>query len=199
LILPGSSSSGNSVSSSIVTSVVSSGTTNYTTYTTYAPPVVTYSSGKYIVQYGDTFSGIASRNGLSINQLWTANPQVWNINYLYAGQSINIPTTSGGSSVANSAGTTSSFGTVPKGTSYGVVRLVNKSGGDVSVSLQGTTRDGVSVIYEYTVSGTMKAKVPDGWYTYVAWVNGRQSAGTFNLSQDADHSIIFSNDGTVVE
>jgi LysM repeat protein len=205
LTVPGSNYT---VSSVPVTSTIVSGDTynyntyNYNTYNNYNSysPAVTYSNGTYIVQYGDTFSGIASRYGLSINQLWAANPQIWNINYLYAGQAIYIPTSSGQTGYTSTAELQPlSYGTVPAGTAYGAVRLVNKSGGDVYVSLQGTTRDGVSVIYEYPVSGTMKAKVPVGWYVYVAWVGGVEYVGQFNLSQDGDHSIIFRNNGATVE
>jgi LysM repeat protein len=182
-------------SSSVTSTVVSSSTTN--TNTTSA---VTYSNGRYIVQYGDTFSAIASRYGLSINQLWAANPQIWNINLIYSGQTIYLPNSSGQTGYTSTADLPSlSYGTVPGGTAYGAVRLVNKSGGDVYVSLQGTTRDGVSVIYEYPVNGTMKAKVPVGWYSYVAWVGGVEYVGQFNLSQDGDRSIIFRNSGPTVE
>jgi LysM repeat protein len=60
----------------------------YNNYNYYAP--VSYSS-TYIVQVGDTFSGIASRYGVSINDLRAANPYLWDINYLYAGQVIYVP------------------------------------------------------------------------------------------------------------
>jgi LysM repeat protein len=213
LNLSGSSPSAGSVTSSIVTStivssssvtttIVSSDTTNTNTNNNYTSttPAVTYRNGTYIVQYGDTFSAIASRYGLSINQLWAANPYIWNINLVYAGQAIYIPSSSGQTGYTSTAELPSlSYGTVPAGTNYGSVRLVNRSGGDVYVSLQGTTRDGVSVIYEYPVSGTMRVKVPVGWYAYVAWVGGQEYVGQFNLSQDADHSIIFRNSGATVE
>jgi LysM repeat protein len=196
LNLPGSGPSGSSISSSIV----SSDPTYTNTSNNYTPPpqVVTYSSGTYVVQYGDTFSAIASRHGLSINQLWAANPYIGNINLLYAGQVITIPGYSSGN-VTNSSDAVLSYGSVPAGTNYGEVRLVNRSGGDIYVSLQGTTRDGISVIYEYPVSGTVRAKVPVGWYPYVAWVGGVEYVGEFNLSRVADHSIIFRINGATDE
>jgi LysM repeat protein len=195
LTLPGSSNSG----SGITVSIVSSDTKNYNPY---IPPTatVTYSNRTYIVQYGDTFSAIASRYGVSINQLWAANPQVWNINYVYAGQAIYIPTTSGGTVYTPiSQLEPLSYGNVPAGAPYGAVRLVNKSGGDIYVSIQGSTRDGIRVIYEYPVSGTMKANVPAGWYVYVAWVNGQKLEGQFDLGKDSEHTLTFYNNKTVVE
>jgi LysM repeat protein len=199
LTLPGNSTSGNSVSSSIVSS--SSTNTTYTTYTTsnYSPPV-TYNNGTYTVVYGDTFSTIASRYGLSINQLWAANPQIWNINWLYVGQLIYLPSHSTSSTTYTDTSVPLSYGTVPAGTAYGRVRLVNKSSGDIYVSLQGTTRDDVHVINEYPVgSGSMTVKVPAGWYVYVAWVNGQKYEGQFQLGKDSDHTLTFSNSKTVVE
>lgn len=49
----------------------------------------------YIVQYGDTFAEIAYRFGVSMEALAAANPQVWNINWIFAGQALNIPASTG--------------------------------------------------------------------------------------------------------
>ena len=57
----------------------------------YAP---TASNSTYVVQVGDTFSEIASRCGVSVNALWNANPYIGNVNLLYPGQVLNIPSTS---------------------------------------------------------------------------------------------------------
>ena len=53
------------------------------------------SGGQYTVRSGDTMSGIASRNHVSLSALIQANPQVKNPNLIYPGQKLNIP---GGSS-----------------------------------------------------------------------------------------------------
>ncbi|MBA2255483.1 MAG: LysM peptidoglycan-binding domain-containing protein [Chloroflexi bacterium] len=45
----------------------------------------------YIVKRGDTFSGIASRFNLTLDELKAANPQITNINALRVGDRINIP------------------------------------------------------------------------------------------------------------
>ena len=54
----------------------------------------TYYNGTYVVQVGDTFGDIANRFGVSLNDLWNANPYIGNVNLLYPGQVINIPSSS---------------------------------------------------------------------------------------------------------
>ena len=44
----------------------------------------------YAAVYGDTMWGIATRNGLTLNELLTLNPQVKNPNILYVGDSIRV-------------------------------------------------------------------------------------------------------------
>ncbi len=200
-------------SSGTASAVVSGDTYNYNTYNYYQSPApapaapVTYNGGVYVVQYGDTFAVIASRYGLSVNQLWAANPQIWDINYLYAGQVLNIPTAGGQTYYAPvySANTVTvvataspqplSYGYVPEGTPYSSVWLVNKSATkDIYVSLQGVTRDGINVIYEYPVGSSLKVKIPSGSYYYVAWANGEQFTGSFQLGKDSSRTVTFYND-----
>lgn len=47
--------------------------------------------GDYTVRAGDTLSAIAQRNGVSLNALLTANPQIRNPDLIYAGQRIHLP------------------------------------------------------------------------------------------------------------
>lgn len=175
------------------------------------------SNGAYIVQYGDTFSGIASRFGVSMYALWTANPNIWDINLLYAGQVIYLPTSSGQTyygpyspyspympwypvaPTPAAPSTALSVGTLPAGSPTGEITLSNRSNGDVYVSLQGTTRDGIGFIREYPVKGTMRVNVPAGWYVYVVWVDNQEFSGQFNLPTDANHSITFYASKVVVE
>ena len=186
-------------------------TTTYNTYNYYNYSPTSY-NGVYIVRVGDTFSGIASRYGVSINDLWDANPNIWNINLLYVGQVIYVPTSAGQAVYVSTypiwvaivptptkEPLPLSYGTVPSGTPYGKIKLSNQANGDVYVSLQGTTRDGIHVINEYPVSGTMNVKVPAGWYVYVAWVGGQKFEGQFNLGGDSDHSITFYSNRVIVE
>jgi LysM repeat protein len=164
----------------------------------YYPPV-SY-NGTYIVQYGDTFSGIASRYRISINDLWAANPYIQDINYLYAGQMLYIPASS--SVIVPAPAEESvplSYGTVSDKAPRGNITLSNKANGDVYVSLQGTTGDGTHVINEYPVHGEMQVRIPAGWYVYVAWVGGIKFEGQFKLGGDTNHTITFYASKVVVK
>ena len=159
-------------------------------------------TGTYVVQPGDIFSDIAQRYGVSTSQLWAANPNVWDINRIYAGQVLYVPSSSPSSSsswfVVNSTTTTTSeplvqrsYGSVLPGTQTGSVKMTNIANGQVYVSLQGTTNDGASVINEYPVEGTMKVNVPNGWYYYVAWVGGEEHSGQFQLHGGENLTMVF--------
>ena len=138
-----------------------------------------------------------------MNALWAANPYIWDINRIYPGQVLSVPASSTSSwfrivPVSEEPLVQRSYGTVPSGTPTGNVKLVNSANAEVYVSLQGTTNDGVNVINEYPVDGTMKVKVPAGWYIYVAWVGGQKFSGQFNLSGGSDQTIIFYIDRVVL-
>ncbi|MGA7193353.1 MAG: LysM peptidoglycan-binding domain-containing protein [Anaerolineales bacterium] len=45
----------------------------------------------YVVQWGDTLRKIADRTGVSLYDLEAANPQIWNPNWIFYGQVINLP------------------------------------------------------------------------------------------------------------
>ncbi|HUH97087.1 MAG TPA: LysM domain-containing protein [Anaerolineales bacterium] len=174
----------------------------------------------YVVQYGDTFSEIASRYGVSMYALWSANPSIENIDLLYPGQVLNIPPSSwatpaptwpsyGPPSYSPPYGpypypswyaatptptqvpTPLSYGTVSAGAPMANIELSNKANAQVYVSLQGTARDGTNVIREYPVSGTIDKTIPAGFYYYVAWVAGREFSGALNLPGGSSHSITF--------
>jgi len=145
----------------------------------------------YTVQRGDTFAMIAKRFGVSVNELWSANGHIWDINRIYPGQVIYVP----GSSETL---VERSYGVAPSGTPSGNIKLINNANAEVYVSLQGTTKDGVKVINEYPVSGSMNVSVPIGWYSYVAWVGGQQFVGEFTLRKTSHTSIKFYIDKVVV-
>jgi uncharacterized YkwD family protein/spore coat assembly protein SafA len=48
----------------------------------------------YIVMPGDTMWNIAAKNGIGLNELMAANPQITNSTFIFPGQRINIPSTS---------------------------------------------------------------------------------------------------------
>jgi LysM repeat protein len=57
------------------------------------PQYPSYHGGRtYIVQWGDTLRIIASRYGVSVYDILAVNPQIWNPNWIYYGQVINLPT-----------------------------------------------------------------------------------------------------------
>lgn len=169
----------------------------------YVPPV-SY-TGYYTVQFGDTFSAIASRFGIGVYNLWAANSYIWDINRIYVGQVLYIP----GSSYypgypGNVPPTAPTKDPVPL--SYGeatgaqgTVTLSNKANADVYVSLQGTTNDGTNVIREYPVDGKISARIPAAWYTYVAWVGGVKFVGGFHLGGGSEQTITFYKNEVVVD
>jgi LysM repeat protein len=60
-----------------------------------ATPLPPITGSTYVVQPGDTLQKIATRAGTTINGLLAVNPQITNINLIYVGQVIKLP--SGGS------------------------------------------------------------------------------------------------------
>jgi len=164
-------------------------------------------SNTYIVQYGDTFANIANRYGVSVYTLWAANPHIWNINYIYAGQVVYVPGSSySASSSSGSTSTTSSsdssadlsWGVVPASTQTGRFRITNNANSEAYISLQGTTNEGVHFIKEYWVSKTIKVNTPVAWYVYVVWVGGKKYSGQFQLHSDETIDIsIYSHKVTV--
>ena len=191
---------------------------NYYTYNYYnysSVPVVTpaavISTSTYVVQAGDTFAGIAYSFGVSTNDLWAANPYIVDINVLYVGQVLNIPywyaPAPGISAViVDSSGTVvdepspiSYDGTIPKNAPQGTVRLVNKSDGEVYISLRTSRADGTNAIYEYPVKNTVVVGNPVGWIDYVAWVGGIKFTGGFQLKEDTIHTITFNRSKVVVD
>ena len=51
--------------------------------------------GQYQIQSGDTLSQIAQQNGMTVQQLLDANPQIENRDMIFAGQTLNIPGAAG--------------------------------------------------------------------------------------------------------
>lgn len=49
----------------------------------------------YIVKSGDTLANIAAKYGVSIWDIQKVNPAITNVNLIYVGQKINIPSASG--------------------------------------------------------------------------------------------------------
>lgn len=81
------------------------------------------------------------------------------------------------------------FGTLPPAIPYGKVTLINKSKAEAYISMDCTTVGGYRTIIEYPVYGRIKVSAPAGWYTYVAWVGGREYQGSFGLKSGGDVEI----------
>ncbi len=64
-------------------------------------PKPTTTSHNYTVRSGDTMSGIAARNGVSLQALIKANPQISNPDRINIGQTVRIPGSGGGSTPAS--------------------------------------------------------------------------------------------------
>ena len=65
-------------------------------------------SGSHTVKRGDTLWAIARANGVPLNELIAANPQIKNPNLIYPGQKVNIPV--GGNAPGPTGGTTGPSG-----------------------------------------------------------------------------------------
>jgi LysM repeat protein len=173
---------------------------NYDPYYGYLPGYG--SSTVYIVRFGDTFSEIARRFRVSVYALWVANPHIRNINLIYAGQVIYIPT---GYPIVTPPAPhlepvpLSYPGDVPRNASQGSVRLVNNANADVYISLRTTRADGTGAIHEFPVGGTLQVQIPTGWIDYVAWVGGVKFTGGFKLSESLARTITFNKSKVVVD
>lgn len=68
--------------------------------------------GSYVVNHGDTMSGIAEQHGMSLSHLESLNPQIKDPNLIYAGQTVNLGETKAqGSTDMGGATTASAFPT----------------------------------------------------------------------------------------
>lgn len=179
-------------------------TFNYYNY--YNPdPSVTYAN-TYIVQPGDTFASIASRFGVSFHELWGANPQVWDVNVLYVGQMLFIPTPSYGyqpyayyPTATQEPQELNYNSEIPKNASYATVQLINKSEAEVYISLHTSRADGTNAVNEYPVKNRVNADIPTGWIDYVAYVGGVKFTGGFLLKEDTMRTITFNRSKVVVD
>ena len=67
--------------------------TEYGSDYAYAPSYYPPQSGggTYVVRWGDTLGSIANAHAVSLNALLAANPYIWNPNFIFPGQVINLP------------------------------------------------------------------------------------------------------------
>lgn len=95
-------------------------------------PVAT-SGGSYTVQPGDTLSGIAAANGMSLAQIESLNPQFKDMNLIHPGETVNLgSSTPQDGSGAVALGTDASF---PTSSSYPASDQNNSSSNDQTLSI----------------------------------------------------------------
>lgn len=87
-------------------------------------PSSSTSTSTYTVVTGDTLWGIAAKQGISLSDLMTANPQITNSSLIFPGQKINIPSATGTPSVPSTPSTPSGSTDITS-LENEVVRLVN--------------------------------------------------------------------------
>jgi hypothetical protein len=106
----------------------------------------------------------------------------------------STPTLVSGQPTASATLGIRTYGTLPpQNRPYTTITLINKAKREAYISLQVVTDQGYTII-EYPVKSVVKVKIPVGYYTYVAWVGGRQFVGYFHVSKDQAPTIIMLKD-----
>ena len=178
---------------------------NYYYYNYYYSNPPANNNTTYIVQAGDTFAGIAARYGLSVSQLWAANPQLTDTNVLYIGQLIFIPISTVYPTAVPPVVSTqkpqkfSDNSEIPNNAAYATVWLINKSEAEVYISLNTSRADGSNGLNEFPVKNRLSVEIPTGWVDYVAYVGGRKFTGGFMLKEGTQHTITFNRSKVVVD
>jgi hypothetical protein len=70
---------------------------------------------------------------------------------------------------------------LPANTVYKSVHIQNNSGKQVDITLYCTTNKGFQTILEYNNVGNLFTAIPEGKYSYVMFVGGRQLVGVFSF------------------
>jgi len=91
-----------------------------------------------------------------------------------------------------------SIDTLPANTTYGTIRLENRSKTGVSVSLHCTTRQGYQTVLEYDVYRTTIIEAPLGDYVYVVYIGGHKYVGSFSYGQPSPLTITFYRDKVAI-
>lgn len=136
------------------------------------------------VQTGNTLSGIAAANGVSLGALESANPQFGNPNLIYTGQSVNLPGGGGPSVPATSSTPVTS--TTPQPQSAPV-----SSGGGLS-SVPGVPQSFAScVAFRESTDGQLSSNV----YGIIPASGSNAGSGTL-AQQKAAFSQLYAQYGT---
>ncbi len=86
------------------------------------------------------------------------------------------------------------YGTMPPNAPAGKVYIFNKAKTEATISLHCTTKEGYTAYIEYPVNGSLKIKVPAGYYSFVVWVNGKVYRGNFKLQEGGEAAVTIYKD-----
>lgn len=135
----------------------------------------------YTVQSGDTLSGIAASNGVSLSTLEADNPQIGDPNLIYVGESVHL---SGGSSYTASPATSSDSSDSSSSGSSGY-----SSGSSSSSSSSGTSS---SYSSGGSSSGYHIPGMSDSMASCIAFresTNGQASSNVFQIMPSSGYSV----------
>lgn len=128
----------------------------------------------YTVQSGDTLSGIAASNGVSLSALEADNPQIGNPDLIYVGESVHL---SGGSSYSASSDSSDSS----SGSSYSGSSSSSSAGSSSGYSSGGSSSSG------YHIPG-----MSDSMASCIAFresTNGQASSNVFQIMPSSGYSV----------
>jgi len=154
--------------------------------TTSAPPSSTGSTSagsNYTVKSGDSLSAIAAAHGVSLQALEAANPQITNPNLIYAGQTIKIPGSGGGSAAAPASTGSSSAGsnyTVKSGDSLSGIAAAH------GVSLQALEAANPQITNPNLIYAGQTIKIPGSGSVAPTTNTTRAPSGSSNVAQLAE-------------
>jgi murein DD-endopeptidase MepM/ murein hydrolase activator NlpD len=127
----------------------------------------------YLVQPGDTLSGIAASHGASLAAVESANPQIANFNLIYVGQTVKVP---GGSSATPTSSVTRSS-TTTGGVSHATASAT-QSTASTTASSTGSSSSGYS--------SSSLSDIPGVPASFAACVAYRESTDLQNPAADGN-------------
>lgn len=130
----------------------------------------------YLVQPGDTLSGIAAAHGASLAAVETANSQIHNFDLIFAGQTVNIPE---GSSAAHTSHVSHVSHTQPTHTDSSASSPDTRSYGSTSGSGNTGTQASSSGSSGYSSSSSL-SDIPGVPSSFAACVAYRESTNLQN-------------------
>ena len=128
---------------------------------------------------------------------FTPIPSLTPTNATPAGTQNLTATPSAMATMTTTLGEAISIDKLPKNTVYGTIRVQNKSGTQVDISLHCTTHQGLQTILEYNNIKSIFVRAPEGNYIYVVYVGGRKLVGSFSFFNTNIMTIIVYRDSVL--